>query len=100
MERRACTYRLACVVFAVAAAFAIPSVSADAGTSAVAPSWRTMAPAPIPGRLAASVVWTGHRMIVWGGVSGTFGKEARRDGAIYDPVADRLHRIRSAPAGR
>ena len=30
-------------------------------------------------------------MIGAGGFSGTYGKEARRDGAIYDPVTDRWH---------
>lgn len=85
--------RLVSVVVAVAFASTIPS------TAAATSSWHPIATAPIPGRLGAGVVWTGHRMIVWGGVSGTYGKEARRDGAIYDPVADRWHRIRSAPAG-
>ena len=99
MHRRTSTYRSACVVLAVAAAFAIPSAPAAARTSAATPSWHTIATSPIPGRLSASVVWTGHQMIVWGGFSGTYGKEARRDGAIYDPVTDRWHQIRSAPAG-
>ncbi|MGZ4150395.1 MAG: hypothetical protein ACXVQJ_10170 [Actinomycetota bacterium] len=82
----------------VAATFAIPPIPAVAHAPMV-PAWQPIAKAPIPGRLGASVVWTGHRMIVWGGVSGTYGKEARADGAMYDPVTDRWHAIRSAPAG-
>ena len=106
MERPHGQYRSACVVVAVAAAFAIPTTAVGShrrrplrqrqpwhrrGTR----SRRRLSPVG----WAPSVVWTGHRIIVWGGVSGTYGKEARRDGAIYNPVTDRWHRIRSAPTG-
>lgn len=51
-------------------------------------SWRTMAlPAStFPARYNHTAVWTGSKMVVWGGYDSSAGY--RNDGAIYDPVAD------------
>lgn len=45
--------------------------------------WQALPPAPIPARSDAAVVWTGTRMLVWGG---QLGDQLRNDGAAYDPV--------------
>jgi hypothetical protein len=88
------------IVFAAAVTLAIPPFPASAArTSAPTPSWQPIPRAPILGRIAASVVWTGNEMIVWGGVSGTYTKEARADGAAFDPVAGSWRSIRRAPRG-
>lgn len=56
-----------------------------AGTNGVPQSWapisRVGAPSP---RTAACVVWTGRRMLVWGGLADT----VLGDGAAYDPATD------------
>lgn len=46
-------------------------------------SWTTIAGSPLIGRSDFAHVWTGDRMIVWGGL--TTGATATGDGAIYDP---------------
>ena len=56
--------------------------------------WRALPPAPIPPRGDAVAVWTGHEVIVWGGVRGDV---AREDGAAYDPVTRRWTTLPSAP---
>jgi len=61
-----------------------------------APVWRPLPAAPIPGRIVASAVWTGSRMLVWGGTRQ--GRE-RSDGAAYDPVTRTWRRLPDAPAG-
>ncbi|MGO9876500.1 MAG: Kelch repeat-containing protein [Acidimicrobiia bacterium] len=48
-------------------------------------TWSVTPAAPIPGRSGASVVWTGHELLVWGGVSGKRGDELHADGAAYNP---------------
>jgi N-acetylneuraminic acid mutarotase len=63
--------------------------------------WRPIAAAPISGRDGAAAVWTGRQLLVWGGhrrVPGQ-GLGPMRDGASYDPAADRWQRIPDAPAG-
>ena len=73
----------------------IPSSS-----EAMAASWRALPPAPVAGRIDASVVWTGREMIVWGGVTRTASGQvtARSDGAAYNPWSRRWRRIANAPA--
>ncbi|MDB4796807.1 hypothetical protein OAG77_01270, partial [bacterium] len=50
-------------------------------------------------RQGHSAVWTGGRMIVWGGISGT---TLLDDGASYDPVTDQWSRVSriDAPSAR
>ncbi len=58
-----------------------------------------MAKATIAGRIAEGVVWTGTKMIVWGGLYR--GKQIREviDGAVYDPAADSWKKTATAPSG-
>ncbi len=53
-------------------------------------TWRRMAAqgAPSP-RFSPVVVWTGTRLIVWGGATGLDVDQLAGDGAIYDPGSDR-----------
>jgi N-acetylneuraminic acid mutarotase len=63
--------------------------------------WRRVAPAPIAPRAFHSAVWTGSRMIVWGGTSSAYmPRRTRRllaDGAAYDPRRDRWRAIPAGP---
>ena len=70
-------------------------------SEATVASWRALPPAPVAGRVDASVVWTGREMIVWGGVTRTASGQAtaRSDGAAYNPRTRRWQRIADAPAG-
>lgn len=46
--------------------------------------WRAIARSPLAGRFGHVAVWTGERMLVWGG-SGR-GRRSLGDGASYDPA--------------
>jgi len=59
--------------------------------------WETLPPAPVPGRIGASAVWTGKEVLFWGGQSGPDATEA--DGAAYDPQAKRWRTLPPAPIG-
>jgi hypothetical protein len=76
-------------------------VAARARSAGGSPSWRSLPPAPIAGRIDASVVWTGSEMVVWGGVTrGGRGQiMVRSDGAVYDPRARKWRGIAGAPLG-
>ncbi|HMF44228.1 MAG TPA: hypothetical protein VKQ32_26330 [Polyangia bacterium] len=70
-------------------------------------SWKKMsaAGAPSPRLEPAAVVWTGSRLLIWGGRTGTnvpSSAHALGDGALYDPVADRWKAMSAehAPAPR
>jgi hypothetical protein len=52
-------------------------------------SWRRIAAAPVHAGAVFASVWTGSRMIIWGGPNG--------DGAAYDPDGDRWMSIAKAP---
>jgi len=57
-----------------------------------------MAASPLAGRSSAIAVWTGSRMIVWGGYGSNDLEEPRfDDGAAYDPAQDSWARIARAP---
>lgn len=58
--------------------------------------WSALPPAPIAARTNASVVWTGHEMIVWAGAAGERAS-LPRDGAAYVPATGRWHLIPPAP---
>lgn len=60
-------------------------------------TWRLLPPAPIPGRLAHSAVWTGDEMIVWGGSETDSAHDVLADGAAYDPAADSWRLLPEAP---
>src|SRR5918997_1209078 len=56
--------------------------------------WRELPPAPVAPRTEHAAVWTGDRMLVWGGH--VFGKEFA-DGAVYDPKTDGWSEIAASP---
>jgi hypothetical protein len=58
-------------------------------------TWRTIAPAPIPGRGYHAAAWTGTEMIVVGGEAA--GQVGVADGAAYDPATDRWRLLPDAP---
>lgn len=64
--------------------------------------WRALAPMP-RGRTGHVAVWTGSRLVVWGGTTayGDTTDTALATGVAYDPAADRWTSIGTAPvAGR
>src|SRR5262245_33419053 len=58
-------------------------------------TWRRLAPMP-GARPSAAVLWTGSRLIVWGGASAN-GTRTLPSGFSYDPATDRWARIARAP---
>ena len=65
--------------------------------------WQSISGAGAPSfRVRHSVVWTGSRMIVWGGGSDPFQPLFLNDGKAYDPTTDTWSPISSmgAPSGR
>ena len=68
----------------------------DPGTN----SWSAMSPSPLLARERHSAVWTGKRMIVWGGRLAV--NLFYNDGGQYDPSTDTWPRMSDvgAPAGR
>jgi N-acetylneuraminic acid mutarotase len=87
-------------VESVARASALPPVAAPAVTCAPGDSWMAGILDDAPqARLDNSAVWTGSRMILWGGsVRGTL----QRSGDVYDPVTDAWTHttLTDAPAAR
>ena len=59
--------------------------------------WRRLAPLP-SGHFGPSVVWTGRRLLLWGGQTGRLPKlVASRAGLAYDPKSDSWSAIAAAP---
>jgi N-acetylneuraminic acid mutarotase len=56
-------------------------------------SWRRIPPGPLAGRYGHSAVWTGEKMIVWGGHDG---RRPSANGAAYDLRTERWRRIATA----
>jgi len=52
-------------------------------------AWRSIGAAPVSPGGSFAAVWTGSRMIVWGGVAG--------QGAVYDPATNRWVKLPKAP---
>ena len=66
-------------------------------------SWKPMADWPLAHRYGARAVWTGTRLVVWGGASAEAGQEPPplADGAAYDPGANKWTKMPAGPlAGR
>jgi N-acetylneuraminic acid mutarotase len=59
--------------------------------------WTAVPAAPISARSDQSAVWTGSKMIVWGGANVSLFEEVFGDGATYDPSTDRWTQIAKAP---
>ena len=66
-------------------------------------SWRVLTASPLAQRAAATVVWTGQEIIVWGGCDASipqcddFGQGLFTDGAIYEPSSDRWREMAASP---
>jgi hypothetical protein len=59
-------------------------------------TWQALPPGPVDGRVAASVVWTGREVIVWGGEAGS--EMARKsDGAAFDPSRGTWRALAASP---
>jgi N-acetylneuraminic acid mutarotase len=66
-------------------------------------TWRPMAAWPLTDRYGARAVWTGKRLVVWGGASAAAGKDPPplADGAAYDPATNKWTEMAAGPlAGR
>ncbi len=62
-----------------------------------ADTWHLIAGSPLEPRRDHVSVWTGDEMIIWGGITGRDRVRFARDGAAYDPDADRWRPIAPAP---
>lgn len=62
-------------------------------------TWREIAPAPVAARIWEALVWTGDRMVVWGGATPDQGHRLG-DGAEYDPKTDLWVLLPTSPLGR
>jgi len=58
--------------------------------------WRTLPPSGLTPRHGAVAVWTGDRLVIWGGLDTDF-TTAYADGAILDPVTGTWRRLPVAP---
>jgi N-acetylneuraminic acid mutarotase len=66
-------------------------------------TWKPMARWPLTERFGARAVWTGKRLVVWGGASAAAGNDPPplADGAAYDPSNNKWTKLAAAPlAGR
>jgi len=73
---------------------------AGPGTSLAVPGaagWTRLPRAPIAPRSEYAAIWTGKKMIVWGGYSGN---TQYGDGAAYDPATERRSMLPAAPLRR
>lgn len=66
------------------------------GACSIPKGWLPMEPAPITGRIFHSAVWTGSKMIVWGGYGSS--PTYKLDGASYDFASNKWTTIASAPS--
>ncbi|HLJ09445.1 MAG TPA: hypothetical protein VKX24_12990 [Acidimicrobiia bacterium] len=73
------------------------SSNAGAAYDPAADRWEALPPAPVPGRIGASAVWTGREILFWGGQ--TAADAIFADGAAYDPEAKRWRTLPPAPIG-
>jgi hypothetical protein len=89
----------AAVLLAGVAGFVVGRATEAGGGPVPAASWRALPPAPIAGRLGPGAVWTGSRMLVWGGSTRGAQPGPAADGAAYDPVARAWRKIPTAPSG-
>jgi Galactose oxidase, central domain len=59
--------------------------------------WRRLPAGPLEPRVGEATVWTGRKLIVWGGAPPSEGDAAFADGASYDTRTGRWHRIAQSP---
>ena len=53
--------------------------------------------APLSPREQMAFTWTGHELLVWGGISFAAGRQTVGDGAAYDPTTNRWRALAEAP---
>jgi N-acetylneuraminic acid mutarotase len=59
--------------------------------------WTRLPGAPISTRENPTIVWTGHELIVWGGLTANQnGRPDRYEGAVYDPGINSWHALPSS----
>jgi len=73
--------------------YANPFANGGAAYNPAQRSWKTIAVAPIGGRLWHSAVWTGEEILIWGG----FGDDEVTDAAAYDPATDSWRSVAASP---
>ncbi|MEY2523117.1 MAG: hypothetical protein QOJ66_1682, partial [Ilumatobacteraceae bacterium] len=73
-----------------------PAAADGAVYDAATDTWRIIDNAPIAGRRSATTVWTGSRVVIWGGLD----DEGRglHDGALFDPSSGEWTKMTDAPA--
>lgn len=71
-----------------------PTAEAGASYDPVTDSWTPISPSPLQTVGGHVAVWTGERMLVWGG---SIGESPVADGASYDPVTDRWAVLSPSP---
>ena len=59
--------------------------------------WRDIAATPLSPREQMAYAWTGHELVVWGGIGFGGGRQTRDDGAAYDPATDSWRMLADAP---
>jgi hypothetical protein len=72
----------------------------DTAADLAAGSWTSLPAAPLSIRAGETVVWTGSRLVVWGGAGYSQaqpGGAPQGDGAVWDPIADRWSAMAPAP---
>jgi len=62
-------------------------------------TWKPMATWPLAPRYGARAVWTGTRLVVWGGASAEAGEDPPplADGAAYDPAGNHWTKMAAGP---
>ena len=79
-----------------------PAADDGAVYDAATDTWKVIDRAPIAGRRSAKAVWTGSRVVIWGGVDDQ--GRGLHDGALFDPSSGGprwpMHRRRFQPLAR
>jgi hypothetical protein len=73
-----------------------PAADDGAVYDAATDTWKVIDRAPIAGRRSAKAVWTGSRVVIWGGVDDQ--GRGLHDGALFDPSSGEWTRMADAPA--
>lgn len=94
-RRRQARWSVAAALVAMALVAGVLARAQGERTPMATGTWRTMAPSPLPPRVAPISLWLGDRLLIWGGhdAEGT----ERGDGAMYDPAEDRWTGIADQP---
>lgn len=71
-----------------------PDRAAGAAYDPTTDTWTTISRSPLKTVAGQAAVWTGDRMLAWGG---SVGESPLAEGASYDPLSDRWTRMAAAP---